>query len=141
MGQRWRDRGQRDWAAQVPLWTPLLALPRQLQEPGRERTPPKLDGYCAEQPGVMTKVSFSRVPCLLPYVGTGGRAPCMEGLPSRPPHRSCLVGVCGEPAFLPCGLLSLVSVPPRPGPHPRCLQAGRYCPSASHTARCDFHGY
>ncbi|CAI9176048.1 unnamed protein product [Rangifer tarandus platyrhynchus] len=27
----------------------------QLQEPGRERTPPKLDGYCAEQPGVMTK--------------------------------------------------------------------------------------
>ncbi|XP_065798217.1 pericentrin isoform X2 [Muntiacus reevesi] len=27
----------------------------QLQEPGRESTPPKLDGYCAEQPGVMTK--------------------------------------------------------------------------------------
>ncbi|KAF4020687.1 hypothetical protein G4228_012561 [Cervus hanglu yarkandensis] len=26
-----------------------------LQEPGRERTPPKLDGYYAEQPGVMTK--------------------------------------------------------------------------------------
>ncbi|XP_070652472.1 pericentrin isoform X4 [Bos indicus] len=27
----------------------------QLQEPSRERTPPKLDGHCAEQPGVMTK--------------------------------------------------------------------------------------
>lgn len=90
-------------AAQVPLWTPLLALPRQLQEPGRERTPPKLDGYCAEQPGVMTKVSFSRVPCLLPYVGTGSRAPCMEGLSSCPPHRSCLVGVWGNPPFCPSG--------------------------------------
>lgn len=50
-------------AAQVPLWTPLLALPHQLQEPSRERTPPKLDGHCAEQPGVMTKVSFPWVPC------------------------------------------------------------------------------
>nr|XP_020732764.1 pericentrin isoform X5 [Odocoileus virginianus texanus] len=35
--------------------TPDGAGAAQLQEPGRERTPPKLDGYCAEQPGVMTK--------------------------------------------------------------------------------------
>ncbi|XP_043330588.1 pericentrin isoform X11 [Cervus canadensis] len=35
--------------------TPDGAGAAQLQEPGRERTPPKLDGYYAEQPGVMTK--------------------------------------------------------------------------------------
>ncbi|KAL1288629.1 PCNT [Ovibos moschatus] len=35
--------------------TPDGAEAAQLQEPSRERTPPKLDGHCAEQPGVMTK--------------------------------------------------------------------------------------
>ncbi|XP_043729926.1 pericentrin isoform X5 [Cervus elaphus] len=35
--------------------TPDGAGAAQLQEPSRERTPPKLDGYYAEQPGVMTK--------------------------------------------------------------------------------------
>ena len=52
--------------------------------------------------------------------------------------RASIIGQCASQAW---PARSQAGPPPRPGPHPRCLQAGRYCPSASHTAWCDFHGY
>ncbi|OWK05814.1 hypothetical protein Celaphus_00012828 [Cervus elaphus hippelaphus] len=51
--------------------TPDGAGAAQLQEPGRERTPPKLDGYYAEQPGVMTKMS-THAQQLAPLLVRGG---------------------------------------------------------------------
>ena len=138
-------------AAQVPLWTPLLALPRQLQEPSRERTPPKLDGHCAEQPGVMTKVSFPWVPCygvsLSPPMRGNWRQSSLHASPLFTPSSLGWRVWRGKPPFCPAGFChwsvcfpGLAHTPDAVGVG---VQAGGqcYCPSSFQSGRCDFHGY
>ena len=76
-----------------PSW-PFPASCRSPAERGRRRS---WMATVQSSPGSWRRWAFpgfpvTACPCLLPCVGTGGRAPCMQVLSSRPPH---LAGGCG----------------------------------------------
>ena len=130
------------------LFWPFPASCRSPAERGRRRS---WMATVQSSPGSWRRWAFpgfplKACPCLLPCVGTGGRAPCMQGLSSRPPH---LAGGCGggKPPFCPAGFCHWSMCFPGLAHTPDAAGAGVqargqcYCPSSSQSGQCDFDGY